>query len=470
MKKGLITIILTFILIFNTYSPTFATTPDPAAAIPVTAYEAYTYITLVLTYLGVEFKNSQERQQWIEDEYGTYNPDNGFYDIIDYQIRRAKADAKLGGGSNKPEPRMIAIPVPDNLIDNISNKIMSLFGPDVPENEQSAYDYFSTHSDSDRIYFFFANNDGTPIKYTSFNIPKSYKYDLVNHPSYGLIYTATDNIGRSVKFTKSNYTADYMLSGSQTTVSFFKLLEDNMTFLFTLNDAVESPVKIPITGLNTSWISPYTGMQTVTMPYTDTGTLAPIEIPLIPDYYVEPAPDEVTNPITQPVTDPLINPETGLPFIDPGTGLPIFPSVPIVPTTPITPIPAPETLTQPKDYTPNLTEISNGIKQLPERIINPIKKLFIPDTVSKIDFSPLNVPITKKFPFSIPFDLANMFQNFSAGGEPPKWDINLVFMDYSQTVTIDFSIFEKWAEILRFFVLIGFNIGLILVTRNLIRG
>ena len=82
------------------------------------------------------------------------------------------------------------------------------------------------------------------------------------------------------------------------------------------------------------------------------------------------------------------------------------------------------------------------------KIIPKILRYYFLKTIIKI----VGIPITKKFPFCIPFDLANMFQNFSAGGEPPKWDINLVFMDYSETVTIDLARFEKWAEITRFFV------------------
>lgn len=481
MKKGLITIILTFILIFNTYSPTFATTPDPAAAIPVTAYEVYTYFTLVLTYMGVEYKNAQERKQWLEDEYG---PDTPTYKSVEDILRQAKINFsnEPPNYNPKPEPRQIAIPVPDSLIDNLYNKYISYF----QENNVIISDEVinSLHSDApyplkcaivvgDGVTNYYVspynftytgsfNPDDLQFVLTVYTVPtKKYHLEL-------LLPGNTSKFG-SVKLVYSESTSKFTgYLGNSYSYSFTNA---SIVSQFTIGGPVAPDLNLPkLPVLTKSWTSPYTGMQTVTMPLTTTGIESPVEVPVIPGEYVEPAPDEVTNPITPPVTDPLINPETGLPFIDPETGLPIFPSTPLVPVTPITPIPQPEELTQPKDYTPNLTEISNGIKQLPERIINPIKKLFIPDKVSKIDFSPLNVPITKKFPFSIPFDLANMFQNFSAGGEPPKWDINLVFMDYSETITIDLAMFEKWAEILRFFVFIGFNIGLILVTRNLIRG
>lgn len=469
---------LTFILIFNTYSPTFATSPDPAAAIPVTAYEVYTYVTLVLTYLGVEFKNAQERQRWINEEalpsrMPTTDLPDGYYtveDFVKYQIYKAKKSAKLGGSGQppKPEPRQIAIPVPDSLIDNLYNKLKDLVQVGEPSVPTSLSEIFPNKlinnyviTNDERYIRYYISTDDNVLKYITYqeNGKNMVKIKCLNEN--GQLVSGYTTVFKKL----SNYIYPVERFAES---SFMPLANFSVQSNFVGSDL--SLITLPTGSFNLNWTSPYTGMQTVTIPLTTTGIESPVEVPVIPGEYVESAPDEVTNPIQKPDNDPLINPETGLPFIDPETGLPIFPSTPIVPVTPITPIPEPEELTQPKDYTPNLTEISNGIKQLPERIINPIKKLFIPDKVSKIDFSPLNVPITKKFPFSIPFDLANMFQNFSAGGEPPKWDINLVFMDYSETVTIDLARFEKWAEITRFFVFIAFNIGLILVTRNLIRG
>lgn len=475
MKKGLITIILTFILIFNTYSPTFATSPDPGAAIPLT-YEVYTYFTLVLTYMGVEFKNAQERKQWLEDEYG---PNTPTYQSVEDILRQAKINFsnEPPNYNPKPEPRQIAIPVPDNLIDNLYNKLKDIVydEPVLPSDissmysdaimrsnnatfELSSYDYDSSYGLNFYKFYFNTTNESIKLEY----IDGTYRFYSYSPDSNG-VYDWRQSSALCIVY-KSDF--KYFLTVRKSVISF----SEYNSILFSKSPIDGISISLPKGDFIKSWTSPYSGMQTVTMPLTTTGIESPVEIPVIPGEYVELAPDEVTNPIQNPENDPLINPETGLPFIDPETGLPIFPSTPLVPVTPITPIPEPEELTQPNDYTPNLTEISNGIKQLPERIINPIKKLFIPDTVSKIDFSPLNVPVTKKFPFSIPFDLANMFQNFSAGGEPPKWDINLVFMDYSETVTIDLARFEKWAEITRFFVFIAFNIGLILVTRNLIRG
>ena len=462
MKKTILSFLLIFTILFNTYSlkPAYA---DPVT-IGVTSYEVYTYITLVLTYLGVEFKNAQERQRWIEDEYGPYeNPDGGFYDIIDYQIRRAKADAKFGTEPPKPEPRQIAIPVPDNIIDNLYNKLKDLVysEPEIPADISAIYSDAISRSNGGTFYkLLFSQSTNRYYVYIDRNNNVG-RFLLLDSSEGGgcrfQIYGLFNGVEQWVSYSLTRYeyssTGNYITAIPKQTIS----ASDYSGLIYENDNTVPSyEITLPTGNFNLNWTSPYTGMQTVTMPLTTTGIESPVEIPVIPGEYVEPVPDEVTNPITQPVTDPLINPETGLPFIGPD-GLPIFPSVPLVPTTPVTPIPAPEALTQPKDYTPNLTEISNGIKQLPERIINPIKKLFVPDTVSKIDFSPLNVPITRKFPFCIPWDLRDAVVSFSAPPVPPVFTFSLTF-------------FGEFAEITRFFVLIGFVVGLILITRGLIKG
>ena len=477
MKKTILSFLLIFTILFNTYSkPAYA---DPVT-IGVTSYEVYTYITLVLTYLGVEFKNAQERQRWIEDEYGTYtgNPDGGFYDIIDYQIRKAKADAKLGGGSNKPEPRQIAIPVPDSLIDNMYNKLKGLVKSELPDDSlyvnmyQIIYSDYPTATDFKVFeYKGLYNENYTMILFIYGGLNSNQKW----------FYNSSDN-RYTVKFLGvptgwyNSLTFGYTFSNgiyksSINSQNGIKVPENSLIYEDTsINSDIS--ITLPTGNFNLNWTSPYTGMQTVTMPLTTTGIESPVEVPVIPGEYVEPLPDEVTNPIENPDGDPLINPETGLPFLDPETGLPIFPSTPLVPSVPVAPIPAPETLDpgQNKDYTPNLTEISNGIKQLPERIINPIKKLFIPDKVDNIDFSPLNVPLTRKFPFSIPWDLKNMIVIFDSPPIPPKFEFNISFFDDECPIVWDFAIFNELAEITRFFVLMGVIVGLILITRNLIRG
>lgn len=92
-----------------------------------------------------------------------------------------------------------------------------------------------------------------------------------------------------------------------------------------------------------------------------------------------------------------------------------------------------------------------------------------------LDFSPLLTAaetLTNKFPFSIPWDLKRSFESIVVPAKAPKWTINFTknFFVGGTTVDIDFAIFEKWAVIIRWGILIAFNFALILASRKLIGG
>lgn len=75
------------------------------------------------------------------------------------------------------------------------------------------------------------------------------------------------------------------------------------------------------------------------------------------------------------------------------------------------------------------------------------------------------------FPFCIPFDLIRAVKVLSVEGEAPRYEIPFQIpglVDY--TFVIDMAEFETVVEIFRVLETLGFIIGLILITRNLIRG
>lgn len=79
-------------------------------------------------------------------------------------------------------------------------------------------------------------------------------------------------------------------------------------------------------------------------------------------------------------------------------------------------------------------------------------------------------PMTKKFPFSIPWDIKLALESLRADPVAPKWTINFpdnIFVGGGEIV-IDFAQFETWAKIIRWGILIVFNIFLILTTRKVI--
>lgn len=78
--------------------------------------------------------------------------------------------------------------------------------------------------------------------------------------------------------------------------------------------------------------------------------------------------------------------------------------------------------------------------------------------------------IKNKFPFSIPWDLKNAITSLMATPKAPKWtiDFDRAYFTGGGQVEIDFAQFEPWAKIVRWGVLIIFNITLILITRKII--
>jgi hypothetical protein len=97
----------------------------------------------------------------------------------------------------------------------------------------------------------------------------------------------------------------------------------------------------------------------------------------------------------------------------------------------------------------------------------------LPQT-GELDWNALSIPmvgLTDKFPFSIPFDLYNAINNLKTTPEAPTFEVPMS-SDFGSAgnVVLDFSAFEGVAVVIRWTVLLGFIIGLILITRKLIRG
>lgn len=91
----------------------------------------------------------------------------------------------------------------------------------------------------------------------------------------------------------------------------------------------------------------------------------------------------------------------------------------------------------------------------------------------ELDLSRLTLGQTlmSRFPFCIPFDLINAFKTFNVGGtSAPVWHVAFEIGGVQVQQDIDLSQFNGLAAVLRWGILISFVIGLILVTRGLIKG
>ena len=93
--------------------------------------------------------------------------------------------------------------------------------------------------------------------------------------------------------------------------------------------------------------------------------------------------------------------------------------------------------------------------------------------VGELDLSKMTLGqnLMMRFPFCIPFDLAHAFEMFKgAGTAPPVWPVKFHVMGQEYGFDIDLTYYEPWAIIVRWGILVAFNVGLILVTRKIIKG
>lgn len=86
----------------------------------------------------------------------------------------------------------------------------------------------------------------------------------------------------------------------------------------------------------------------------------------------------------------------------------------------------------------------------------------------------LEQSVIDKFPFCIPFDLIRCFRVLQADPVEPVWHVPLLIdhpaFHLEEELVLDLTLFEQPIAVIRFFLLFAFILGLILATRQLIRG
>lgn len=160
---------------------------------------------------------------------------------------------------------------------------------------------------------------------------------------------------------------------------------------------------------------------------------------------LRPGYDPVTDPSVDPALDPICYPDTiPTPVIDPTADVVLQPAKDPTPS----PNPDPSPSTSPKPTT----------QPTP--------------SPGEIDSSQPVVDLSKFFPFCIPFDLIHLVQALDADPVAPKWTLKLEPPQFpvEWEVTLDLSEFESLAKIFRTGETLLFVVGLILITRGIIKG
>lgn len=142
------------------------------------------------------------------------------------------------------------------------------------------------------------------------------------------------------------------------------------------------------------------------------------------------------------------------------------------------------------DYTDTLDQIENHSEeqlqvsqdQLLERaqikdLLEQIKAGQGGTTKTELQESDLNVPevphdLTWKFPFCVPFDLIALVGALNATPQDPKWQIpfHIESLSIDESIELDLTKFEPVTNVLRVVTTIAFLLGLIMVTRKMIKG
>ena len=286
--------------------------------------------------------------------------------------------------------------------------------------------------------------------------------DDIRYGSFTFIYNGTYSYLSSVYFNtygESNYIGSISVTkGVEHTLS-YKLLEKDWHVYFDGNEIWKSEnFNIPKhTYGSFSWKHSVTLVSkecstSVTIPYTEENTKS-VSADL-PQTYFPNLSGSISVPIDKPLSDysPSVSSPLSVPndFVLEDAGV-------VIESDTVTD----DTVTD--DTVTDDTVIDN----VSDSILNP--------TFDKtLDFSPLYIDLSKKFPFSIPWDFYNLFKDFEVSKKRPV--VSYIFPEKyfnSYELTVDLAFYDDvfpFTTILRYFLLIAFVYFLIIKTRNLIGG
>ena len=175
------------------------------------------------------------------------------------------------------------------------------------------------------------------------------------------------------------------------------------------------------------------------------------------DLVQQPSKDIFGNPVLDGVGNPVYEPvPQAWPNTDADTQNPPWELAPDI-----------EGVTDGIERTGNILEnIKSGINNIGSWILGIpalIASLFTLPTDVSIDFDGFsNITLFDKFPFSLPWDLQRVITSFQAEPEAPKWELPI----FSETITVDFTQFTEWANIVKIFLSIIYMVGLIIITKR----
>lgn len=279
----------------------------------------------------------------------------------------------------------------------------------------------------------------------SSQIPNTFDSDFYIETDFGLIiddnlYDAIDRLNEYVLYNRAtvfdNYSGDYVLSESPKT-AYDELGENSLS---DWTDALSQPFADG--SLLIDGAEDIASLQDVTV-----DTLPEIYPEIYPEY--QPDVDFSQYPEIYPDYDPVVNPNP----------------VPAVK-------PDPERVVE--NVVENVIVPDGAIEPLPD--VNPdIEPDIESDILDTGNLAGVTFSLSDYFPFCIPFDLIDAVRLLaSKEAVAPRWewtlDVDLFGYGVHHTFVLDMSQFEDLARVMRVFETLFFVVGLIVITRNIIRG
>lgn len=132
----------------------------------------------------------------------------------------------------------------------------------------------------------------------------------------------------------------------------------------------------------------------------------------------------------------------------------------------------PQTITE-NEYITNITNIYEQAIADNPAVDNPVQDPAIPISPTLGNVNNYKATgLSEVFPFCIPFDMYDLMTILVAEPEAISFDCTLYFGPYlgEYTLTIDLSVFDPVAKVVRTMELLLYMFGLMLITRSLIRG
>lgn len=127
-----------------------------------------------------------------------------------------------------------------------------------------------------------------------------------------------------------------------------------------------------------------------------------------------------------------------------------------------------------KGISQGVTGIVDGIADLPVSITDSIANSLAGEEDAELNNWAIQADIVNKFPFCIPFDLFMCIGVFEDNALPPKWEVpfTIASLNINESIVFDLST-DEWKPLVifvRISTLIAYCLGLIVITRNLIKG